>query len=158
MYRVDGKTITLPYRLPHPQFASWEIDHNRFEVKQILGKGVHMLRAFVWVVLTWFWLRPCLCSNSLLCSVWCSLTLVSVRFTPIRLQFSRRFVLASSLVPLCVRVWISCIIACACSLVQAFCTRLSAFSVCPLVMDLIFASWNGFSRPRLCRCSLNTLD
>jgi hypothetical protein len=41
MYRVDGKTKVLPFRAPHPTFASWEVDHNRFELKQILGKGAH---------------------------------------------------------------------------------------------------------------------
>lgn len=39
MYRVDGKTKVIPFRAPHPTFASWEVDHNRFELKQILGKG-----------------------------------------------------------------------------------------------------------------------
>lgn len=29
----------LPARTPLPQFASWEIDHNRFQLKKILGRG-----------------------------------------------------------------------------------------------------------------------
>ena len=39
VYKVDGRVVVLPPRTPHPSFASWEIDHNRFELKQILGKG-----------------------------------------------------------------------------------------------------------------------
>ncbi len=35
-----------------PQFASWEIDHNRFEVKRLLGKGSYGSVAEAWDHLT----------------------------------------------------------------------------------------------------------
>ena len=38
-YTVDGKRVVLPYRDAPAGFGAWAVDHTRFELKEIIGRG-----------------------------------------------------------------------------------------------------------------------